>query len=93
MQAFAFALETEAEIEEHVAELNRFFRETRFTLDDLDTYAGPFGAVVRAVYSLSEGTVTEEQAVNTLKQAASDLKALHAEMDRANDQEQAQQAL
>jgi hypothetical protein len=74
----------EFEIEEHVAEHNRFFKQTAFTLDDLDAYAEPLGSAARAVYDLSEGFITEEQVIATIRQAVSQLKALHAAMELEN---------
>jgi hypothetical protein len=80
----AFALETDFEIEEHVAEHNKFFKQTALTLDDLDAYAVPLGNAARAVYDCSEGFVTEEQVFDIIQQSVLELRAIHAAMDLEN---------
>ena len=77
-ESFALA---EFEIESHVAEHNRFFRQTAFTLDDLDVYAEPLGNVARAVYDLAEGRTTEPHLMNIIRQSVRQLHALHAVME------------
>ncbi|MGA7341634.1 MAG: hypothetical protein WBX18_13610 [Terracidiphilus sp.] len=72
------------EIEEHVAEHNRLFKQTKYTLDDLDVYAEPFGSVLRAVYGMAEGHVTERQVIHAVRLAANQLKAAHAVLDFEN---------
>ena len=74
----------EFEIEEHVAQTNRFFKKTGFTLDDMDVYAEPFARVLRAVYRLSEGTGTEQDAFTAVQEAVKELKAIHAGIELAN---------
>ena len=69
------------EIEEHVASTNRFFQQTHYTLDDLDVYAESFAPALQAVYSLSEGSVTEEQAFDAIRKSVAALKAIHAAME------------
>lgn len=80
----AFALETDFEIEEHVTEHNKFFKQTAFTLDDLDVYAAQLGNTARAVYDCSEGFVTEEQVFDIIRQSVRELKAIHTAMDLEN---------
>ncbi len=74
----------EFELEEHVAEHNRFFKQTAFTLDDLDVYAEPFGDAARAVHDCSEGFMTEERMIEVIRQAVCKLQALHAAMELEN---------
>lgn len=80
----AFALETDFEIEEHVAQHNRFFKRTGFTLDDLDVYAESLGDAVRAVHDCSEGFMTEERMFEVIRQAVCKLTATNAALDLEN---------
>lgn len=71
------AMIADFEIEEHVSEHNRFFKQTHLTLDDLDTYAKPFGDFLHAVLGLSRGSITVLEAVKVMRRAASQLKAIN----------------
>jgi hypothetical protein len=73
-----------SEIENYIEASNRFFQGTGHTLSDLHFYADPLAAVVNAVLMASEGFFTEEQALEAMKKAISDYKALNAVLGLAN---------
>ena len=56
-----------------------------FTIDDLQTYAPAFGPVLESVYWLADGHTTEEQATEAVRQAAAELRAIHAKMKEEAD--------
>jgi hypothetical protein len=70
------------EIEEHLKEHNRFFKQTCFTLDDMDAYAQSFGPLVSAAYEAAQGSITREQAVQVLMSAINRIAETDAELDR-----------
>lgn len=74
-----FALDNET-VEEHVANNNGFFQQTHYTLDDLDVYKASFAPALQAVYSASEGSITDQQLFDAIKRAVESLKAIHATM-------------
>ena len=74
-------LNTDLDVEQHVAEHNRFFQLTHYTLDDLDVYADPFSSSLQAIYSASEGSRTDQQLIDAVRQAVECLKAIHAAME------------
>ena len=69
------------EIEEHVANNNRFFQQTHYTLDDLDAYTESFAPALQALYSASEGSTTDQQLIDAFMRAKESLKAIHAAME------------
>jgi hypothetical protein len=74
----------ESEMEEYVAEHNLFFKQTGFTLDDMNVYGGPLASVLQAAYSLAHGDVTEEQAFDAMRLAAAGLKAIDDRLKMEN---------
>lgn len=64
------------EVEEHVAEHVRFFQLTNLTLDDLNVYAEPFASIIMAANRLAHGNVTEVQALDAIRLAAIDVRAI-----------------
>jgi hypothetical protein len=69
------------EIEEHLAETNRFFQLTGLTADDLHIYGAPLAAVVNAVRRYAESRAKLQEALDTVPVAAGDLKAIDAEIE------------
>jgi hypothetical protein len=55
-------LALEEQTESHFAANYRFHKESGMALNELDFYAQPFGAVVRAVNIVCAGGMTREQA-------------------------------
>jgi hypothetical protein len=71
----------EFEIEEHVAEHNRFFQRTRYTLNDLDVYADAFVPALQAVYC---ETMTDQQASEVMLKARADARAIDVALELAD---------
>lgn len=73
------------EIEEHVAKHNQFFKQTHFTLDDLNVYAKALGPLDIAVYASSVGTtMTDQQVIAAFRQAETKLRIIDAALDLEN---------
>jgi hypothetical protein len=69
------------EIEEHVANTNRFFKRTHLTLDDLDVYAEPLAALQRAAFSRS---MTNQQRCRAILKATADIRGIDDALDIEN---------
>jgi hypothetical protein len=79
MKDFAF----EDRMESHFAANNRIAKEGLITLDTLDYYAGPWGAIISAVNMAAVDGITMEEAHAEIDRAISDYKALNAALDLA----------
>jgi hypothetical protein len=83
MSRIALVIE-EDQLEAHFAANNRIHCEGFITLDNLDFYTGPWGAVIHAVNMASMGLMTKEEAHEVMDRAISEQKSLDDALDREN---------
>lgn len=76
---------SEYEIERYVAKHNRFFQLRSFTLDDLKVYAEPMNEAISTMQRLAYGAVTHKQAMDAMRRAASQYKAIDDAMGPTAD--------
>ena len=80
----------EYEIEEHVAENNRFIKKTGFTLDDLHVYAEPWGDAIQLLNGtanrIAEGLTrpTDEEVLHAFWLAVNQQLAIDAVVEFEN---------
>jgi hypothetical protein len=77
-------MKSQFDIEQHLASNSTFFQQSHFTLDDLDAYAESFAPALRALYRASEGYISEQQLIDTIRQSVESLKAIHTAQNLAN---------